>query len=178
MREGLSADHSSRALRFHGTGGVGKTQMALEYAHRFATHYDLVWWVSADQPSLLRAALAALSPYLNLPPMTDAHSPGVMLLRLRGDTTKDIKILVLRHQRVVVRRQLLVQQVYTDASGRLRPRDNKAGCHRRGAGSNRLTTPTPATSAATTPSGPATSPTSPRPATTRASRGHRAWPSG
>ncbi len=34
------------------------------------------------------------------------NSPGVMLLRFRGDAAKDIKILVLRHQLVVLRRQV------------------------------------------------------------------------
>ena len=61
----VSAPHA-----LHGMGGVGKTLMAVEYAHRFGEHYDLIWWVSADQPNLLRSALAALSPHLNLPPMT------------------------------------------------------------------------------------------------------------
>lgn len=49
-----------------GLGGVGKTQLAIEYAYRHAAMYEVVWWVPADQPALVRSALAALAPRLGL----------------------------------------------------------------------------------------------------------------
>jgi hypothetical protein len=51
----------------YGLGGVGKTQVAREYANRFASHYDVVWWISAEQPSMVRAELAELGERLGIP---------------------------------------------------------------------------------------------------------------
>ncbi|GCD97541.1 FxSxx-COOH system tetratricopeptide repeat protein [Embleya hyalina] len=50
----------------HGLGGVGKTQVALEYAHRFAADYDIIWWVSAEQAQGVAAQLARLGVRLEL----------------------------------------------------------------------------------------------------------------
>jgi tetratricopeptide (TPR) repeat protein len=54
------------AHAIHGMGGVGKTQLAIEYAYRHAGDYEAVWWIPADQIALVRASLAALSPRLGL----------------------------------------------------------------------------------------------------------------
>ena len=44
-------------LTLQGLGGVGKTQVALEYAHRFQADYDLVWWMNCGQPQYIDASL-------------------------------------------------------------------------------------------------------------------------
>lgn len=49
-----------------GLGGVGKTEIAAEYAHRYQREYDVVWWVRADQESSIRASLVALGRRLRL----------------------------------------------------------------------------------------------------------------
>jgi tetratricopeptide (TPR) repeat protein len=55
----------------HGLGGVGKTQLAVEYAYRHAAEYNLVWWVRAEEPAALAADYAALAGPLNLPQKDD-----------------------------------------------------------------------------------------------------------
>jgi tetratricopeptide (TPR) repeat protein len=51
----------------HGLGGIGKTQLALEYAYRHAPDYDLVWWVRSEAPAALAGDYAALAGPLDLP---------------------------------------------------------------------------------------------------------------
>ncbi|EXU68088.1 ATP-binding protein, partial [Streptomyces sp. PRh5] len=44
-----------------GLPGIGKTQLAAEYAHRFAARYDVVWWAGVDGLPALKERLAALA---------------------------------------------------------------------------------------------------------------------
>ncbi|MGD3105708.1 FxSxx-COOH system tetratricopeptide repeat protein [Streptomyces sp. YGL11-2] len=54
-------------IALYGTSGVGKSQIAAEYAHRFGNDYDVVWWISATNRGAAREQLAELATRLGLP---------------------------------------------------------------------------------------------------------------
>lgn len=73
----------------YGLGGVGKTELAAEYAHRYSGHYEIVWWVRADQEDSIRASLVALGLRLGLsevsPELRDYSSRVVIDALQSGD---------------------------------------------------------------------------------------------
>jgi tetratricopeptide (TPR) repeat protein len=58
----------------HGMGGIGKTQMAVEYIYRNLRKYDIIWWIQAATPTQIRQDLTDLAHYLRLPGSNEANT--------------------------------------------------------------------------------------------------------
>jgi tetratricopeptide (TPR) repeat protein len=70
LTEILQTDHLAALAQpeaISGLGGIGKTQLAVEYAYRTASKYQAVFWVAAETQETLVSGYAGLAMTLNLP---------------------------------------------------------------------------------------------------------------
>ncbi|WP_405566930.1 toll/interleukin-1 receptor domain-containing protein [Streptomyces sp. NBC_01167] len=50
LRQELTSGSRAAVQAMRGRGGAGKTQLAIEYGHRFAGEYELAWWIRSEEP--------------------------------------------------------------------------------------------------------------------------------
>ena len=50
----------------HGMGGVGKTQIVVEFVYLHHVDYDLVWWFPSEDPALIQSAFVELADRMGL----------------------------------------------------------------------------------------------------------------
>ncbi|MFJ3673949.1 FxSxx-COOH system tetratricopeptide repeat protein [Streptomyces sp. NPDC090106] len=58
LREALASGRRVAVQALYGRGGVGKTQLAIEYAYRFAGAYESAGWIPSEDPALIPDQLA------------------------------------------------------------------------------------------------------------------------
>lgn len=70
VEEQLGAQDTAAVLphALHGLGGVGKSQLALEYIYTHQYDYKVICWIPAERESLILAALASLAAQLGVAP--------------------------------------------------------------------------------------------------------------
>ncbi|MFC6900239.1 FxSxx-COOH system tetratricopeptide repeat protein [Nonomuraea dietziae] len=71
----VTSDRLPSVVTVHGLGGVGKTSLVLEYAHRYLHEYDLVWQIPAEDPTVASAALTELAALLGVRDVGDKANP-------------------------------------------------------------------------------------------------------
>ena len=85
VRNALISSDRAVVQALHGMGGVGKTQIAIEYTHRHADTYEIVWWLNADNSGQLGEQFAALAVRLG------CVSPGGQLSSVRQALREELR---------------------------------------------------------------------------------------
>ncbi|XVS62382.1 FxSxx-COOH system tetratricopeptide repeat protein [Actinosynnema sp. CA-299493] len=71
----------------HGMGGVGKSQTVVEYIHRHASEYEVVWWIPAEQPAQIKSSFVELAKKIGVAASGSAETavPAVLEALRRGE---------------------------------------------------------------------------------------------
>jgi Tetratricopeptide repeat/TIR domain/NB-ARC domain len=78
LRGGGQASALSQPQAMSGLGGIGKTQIALEYAYRYYQDYQAVLWVQAQTRETLISAYLAIARLLDLPEKSEQESARII----------------------------------------------------------------------------------------------------
>jgi hypothetical protein len=103
LSQTLTAGATVTVHSVRGMGGVGKTQLSNQYAQLHADAYDLVWWITAEEPALIPDQFAKLAVNLGIQAPTEPdvlaavvhkalrNVPGWLLVFDNADSVEDIR---------------------------------------------------------------------------------------
>jgi len=61
IQRALSGEGSRRIVILHGLGGIGKTQLTIEYAKQYRTDYSAVFWLNIKDEDSLKHSFATIA---------------------------------------------------------------------------------------------------------------------
>lgn len=111
FRDGNS---SGLAVAMSGLGGIGKTQVAIEYAYRYREHYEAIFWVTASTRDALNADFMMLATLLSLPEQDEQDQSIIVRAVKRWLTTHKRWLLILDN---VDKLEMVLDFLPTPASG-------------------------------------------------------------
>lgn len=85
----------SQPVAVCGLGGIGKTQIAIEYTYRYQDEYEFIFWVTADSDDSIISDYVAIAKHLNLPVKNDSDQNLVVSAVKNWLRTNDSWLLVL-----------------------------------------------------------------------------------
>ncbi|MCP3818655.1 FxSxx-COOH system tetratricopeptide repeat protein [Streptomyces sp. A3M-1-3] len=85
LRQRLASGVTTAVLpeALHGMGGVGKSQIAIEYVYRHGKDYELIWWIPSEQTNLIVQSLIELGEQMGLRAGADRSAVPAVLEALR-----------------------------------------------------------------------------------------------
>jgi tetratricopeptide (TPR) repeat protein/DNA-binding XRE family transcriptional regulator len=81
LHEQLNREHTmalTQSWAISGLGGIGKTQLALEYAYRYRQNYHSIFWISAATRETLQNGFTKLADLLQLPEKDERDHNKIM----------------------------------------------------------------------------------------------------
>jgi tetratricopeptide (TPR) repeat protein/transcriptional regulator with XRE-family HTH domain len=98
LHDMLHREHTmalTQSLAISGLGGIGKTQIALEYAYRYRQEYSALFWTSAASRETLFAGLLSIATILHLPEQNEQDYSKVTQVVKRWLATHQRWLLIL-----------------------------------------------------------------------------------